>query len=75
MANRTAVDPSQRTYNKDNDPHIYAIDKLVHELGLPAEEVNRTYREVLEELKKDVKMKAFLPILASIGAKERLIQR
>jgi transcription initiation factor TFIIIB Brf1 subunit/transcription initiation factor TFIIB len=59
----------------DNDLHVRAIDRLVHELGISAEEVNRMYREVLEELKKDIKVKAFLPILASRGVKERLLQQ
>lgn len=75
MADHTAADPSRRSYNKDNDLHVHAIDKLVHELGIPAEEVNRSYREVLDELKKDVKVKTFLPVLASIGVKERLSQQ
>lgn len=58
----------------DNEQHVRAIDRLVHELGMPAEVVNRSYREVLQELKKDVKVKAFLPILVSKGVKERLLQ-
>lgn len=75
MANHTAADPSRHSYNMDNDLHVRAIDRLVHELGISAEEVNRMYREVLEELKKDIKVKAFLPILASRGVKERLLQQ
>jgi hypothetical protein len=72
MADHAAADPSRHSYNKDNDSHVHAIDKLVQELGIPAEEVNRSYREVLDELKKDVNVTAFLPVLASIGVKERL---
>ncbi len=75
MPNHTTTDLSQHSYNKDNDLHVHAIDKLVHELGIPAEEVNRSYREVLDDLKKDVKAKATLPILASIGVKRRLLQK
>ena len=75
MANNTSADVSRRSYDKDNDLHVHAIDKLVHELGIPAEEVNRSYREVLDELKKEVRVKAFLPVLASIGVKERLSQQ
>jgi hypothetical protein len=74
MQDQTEVAASQQTYDKDNEPHVRAIDRLVHELGIPAEEVNRSYREVLDELKKDVRAKAFLPILASIRVKERLLQ-
>ncbi len=74
MPNHKATDLSQHSYNKDNDLHVHAIDKLIHELGIPAEEVNRSYREVLDDLKKDVKVKATLPILASIGVKRRLLE-
>jgi histone H3/H4 len=72
---RTAVDTSRLRYNTDNDLHIHAIDRLVHELGISAEEVNRTYRELLEEQKKDITVKAFLPILVSSAVKERLLQQ
>jgi hypothetical protein len=70
-----ATDFSRHGYNMDNDQHVRAIDRLVNELGMRAENVNRCYREVLEELKKDAKVKAFLPILVSMGVKERLQQR
>ncbi len=74
MQNQTATDNLQRVYDKDNEPHVRAIDGLVHELGIPAEEVNRSYREVLEELTRDIKVKAFLPILVSRVVKQRLLQ-
>ena len=74
MANHAAADPSRHSYNKDNDLHVHAIDKLVHELGIPAEEVNRSYREILAELRQDVEENAFLPLLASMGVKKRLRQ-
>jgi len=48
MANHTAEDPARHRYNQDTDLHVRAIDRLVHELGISAEEVNRSYREVLE---------------------------
>jgi hypothetical protein len=63
------------TYDSDNDQHVRAIDKLVYELEMPAEVVNRSYREVLEELKKDIKVKSFLPLLVSRSVKERLLQQ
>jgi hypothetical protein len=75
MANHMAADPSRRSYNRDNELHVRAIDRLVHELGISAEEVNSTYRELLEELKKDIQAKAFLPMLVSSGVKERLLQQ
>ena len=66
---------SGRHYDKNNDQHVFAIDRLVHELGIPSEEVNRAYREVLNELKKDANVKVFLPILASMGVKQRLLKK
>jgi hypothetical protein len=62
-------------YDKDNEPHVRAIDRLVHELGISAEEVNKSYREVLAELNKDIKVKTFLPILVSRVVKQRLLQQ
>ncbi len=58
-----------------NAQHIRAIDSLVHELGLPAEDVNNSYREILAELRKDVKVEAFLPILVSRVVRARLQQK
>jgi hypothetical protein len=55
--------------------HIRAIDKLAHELGVPAEVVNKSYQETLADLRKDIKMSAFLPVLVSRCVKGRLTQR
>jgi uncharacterized protein (DUF2126 family) len=55
--------------------HIRAIDKLAHELGVPAEVVNQSYQETLADLRKDIKMSAFLPVLVSRCVKGRLSQR
>ena len=75
MANHATTALARCSYDKDNDLHIRAIDRLVHELGISAEEVNRTYRELLEELGKDSTVKSFLPILVSKCVKERLTQQ
>jgi uncharacterized protein DUF3562 len=75
MQNQMAKVQSRYNYDNENDQHVRAIDRLVHELGMPAEDVNRFYREVLEDLKKDTKMKPFLPVLVSLSVKERLRQR
>ena len=72
MQKQIASATSRRNCEKDNDQHVFAIDRLVHELGIPAEEVNKSYREILEEIKNDVSVKAFLPILVSICVKQRL---
>jgi hypothetical protein len=57
---------------KEYGQHARAIQKLVQELGVPVEEVNRLYREILDVLKKDAKVRAFLPILVSRIVKDRL---
>jgi len=75
MMKQTSRIINQSGYDADNDQHVRAIDRLVHELVMPAEVVNRSYRELLEELKKEVKAKTFLPILVSKGVKERLLQQ
>jgi hypothetical protein len=75
MQNQTAADTSRNMYDKDNEPHVRAIDRLVHELGISAEEVNKSYREVLAELNKEIKVKTYLPILVSRVVKQRLSQQ
>ncbi len=75
MQNQTATNPVRHVYNKDNDQHVRAIDRLVQELGIPAEEIDRSYREVLDELKKNATVGAFLPILVSRAVKQRLQHR
>lgn len=60
---------------KEYGQHARAIQNLAQELGVPVEEVNRSYREILEVLKKEAKVKAFLPIIVSRIVKERLRQR
>ncbi|HUJ16738.1 MAG TPA: DUF3562 domain-containing protein [Nitrospirota bacterium] len=75
MQNQITPRTNRQFYDKNNDQHVHAIDRLAYELGIPAEEVNRSYREILDELKKDAKVKAFLPILASKGVKARLQQK
>jgi hypothetical protein len=75
MQSQTTADMSRNMYDKDNEPHVRAIDRLVHELGISAEEVNKSYREVLAQLNKDIKVKTFLPILVSRVVKQRLLQQ
>jgi hypothetical protein len=71
MRNWMAPESHTRQYAEDCERHMRAIDKLVRDLGVPADEVNRTYYGVLDELNKSV-VPAFLPILVSINVKERL---
>ncbi len=74
MKKQMAGNGSYLRYENENEQHVRAIDKLVQELGISAEEVNKSYREVLEELRKDIKVKTFLPILVSRVVKQRLLQ-
>ena len=60
---------------KEYCQHIRVIDKLVHELGVPAEVVHQSYQEILTDLRKDIKGSAFLPVLVSRCVKGRLTQR
>ncbi len=74
MQNQRAGEASHLRYENENEQHIRAIDRLVQELGISAEEVNKSYREVLEEMRKDIKVRTFLPILVSRVVKQRLLQ-
>jgi hypothetical protein len=60
---------------KEHDQHARAIRRLAQELGVPAEEVCRSYQEILSALKKGATVRTYLPILVSRNVKERLRQR
>ncbi len=75
MKHYAAVNTSRYSYDEDNEQHTRAVDRLVLELRISAEEVNKAYREVLAELEKDIKVKAYLPILVSRVVKQRLLQQ
>ncbi len=72
MPERNENSSNLLTDDKEYSQHFRAIQKLVQELGVPAEEVNRSYNEILDTLQKDAKVKAFLPVLVSRIVKERL---
>jgi hypothetical protein len=74
MMDETAVNFLHHSYDRDNDSHVRAIDRLVHELGVSPEEVNKSYREVLSELQKDGTVKFFLPIPVSGVVKARFLE-
>ncbi len=74
MQKEIMAKPAWEVYDENNDQHVHAIDGLVRELGIPAEEVNRSYRELLDEMKNDTDVKVFLPILVSQGVRKRLQQ-
>jgi Protein of unknown function (DUF3562) len=57
---------------KEFDQHSRAIQKLAQELQLPTDEVRQYYMAVLDILKKEAKIRAFLPVLVSRSVKERL---
>ncbi len=70
-----SINNSNFVGGKENGQHDRAIQKLAQELGVPVEDVTRSYREVLDGLNKDATVKAFLPILVSRCVKERLQHR
>jgi len=57
---------------KEVDQHSRAIQKLAQELQLPTDEIRQYYMTVLDVLKKEAKIRAFLPVLVSRSVKERL---
>jgi uncharacterized protein (DUF2126 family) len=61
----------QTRRGKESDLNA-AVQKLAQELGLPAEVVQRTYKEVLEQMKKEARIRAFLPIFVSRHVREQL---
>lgn len=75
MTERSVIKAGLFVDGKEQDQHARAIQKLAQELGVPVEKVNRSYRETLDKLTKDAKVKAFLPVLVSRSVKERLRQR
>jgi len=75
MTEQSASNIDPLVNEKEYGQHARAIQKLVQELGVPDEEVTRSYREILEVLIKDAKVRAFLPIIVSRIVKERLKQR
>jgi isopentenyldiphosphate isomerase len=74
MQSQPASIRTSSVHENDNEQHVRAIDRLVHELGVPAEEVNKSYREILDEFRKDVKVEVFLPNLVSWAVQARLQQ-
>jgi hypothetical protein len=75
MQNWMTQDSFSRRCREETDRHYHAIDKLVSDLGVPTEEVTRYYFAILEVLKKDITVRAFLPLLASIRVKKQLLRR
>lgn len=75
MADQACSDVTPLVYNAENDIHMYAIDGLVHELGIAAEVVNGHYRQALEEFTVIVSRRSMLPLIVSRAVKERLVQQ
>ena len=57
---------------QEHELHARNIERLAQELNLPAPDVQRSYNEVLNDLKRDATIKTFLPVLVSRNVKERL---
>jgi hypothetical protein len=72
MAEDNITETNRQMDERELGRHVRAIDKLVHELNLPADVVNQSYREILADLQKNANVKAFLPMLVSRSLKDRL---
>ena len=57
---------------QEHELHERNIERLATELNLPVPEVQRSYNEVLNDLKRDATIKTYLPVLVSRNVKERL---
>jgi hypothetical protein len=75
MGSQTMTGAVGRFGGEEQDQHARAIEKLIQELGVSAEEVRRSYQEILESMKRDAKVRTFLPVLVSRSVKERLKNR
>ncbi len=75
MAELTGMNTIPKMDEQEYNQHIRAIDTLVRDLGVPAEVVRQSYQEILADLRKDIKVSAFLPVLVSRCVKVRLSQR
>jgi DNA-binding transcriptional regulator YhcF (GntR family) len=62
----------QTLRGKESDLNAVTVQKLAQELSLPAEVVQRTYEEVLEQMKIEARIRAFLPIFVSRRVREQL---
>ncbi len=60
---------------KENDQHAHAIQKLAQELHMSPEEIRPAYMGILAALRKDAKIRVFLPLLVSRSVKEQLRHR
>jgi hypothetical protein len=75
MQNMLGPDSFSNRCYEDSDRHCRAIEKIACDLGVPPEEVTRNYFAILEELKRDITVRAFLPLLTSIRVEERLLRQ
>jgi hypothetical protein len=60
---------------KEERQHVAAIQILIKDEGSSEEEIRRLYEGVLEELKKEARVKNFLTILVSRKVKDLLHAR
>jgi hypothetical protein len=60
---------------QEKDLHSRAILKLAEELQLPADDIRPSYLKVLAKLRKDARIRAFLPVLVSRSVKEQIQQQ
>ncbi len=74
MQHKQSISIDQLTERQEIEVHARAIERIAQELNLPVQVVQQSYSEVLNTLKRDAKIKTFLPVLVSRCVKERLQQ-
>jgi uncharacterized protein (DUF2126 family) len=75
MIEKSLVNNDAHHDEKEDDQHAHAIQRLAQELHMSAEEIRPSYMGTLAVLKKNAKIRAFLPVLVSRSVKEQLQQR
>ena len=60
---------------KEKRQHIAAIQILIRDVGSSEEEIRRLYEGILQELKKEAKVKTFLTVIVSRKVKDVLHAR
>ena len=60
---------------KEERQHIAAIQILIRDEGISEEEIRRLYEGILQELKKEAKVKTFLTVIVSRKVKDVLHAR
>jgi hypothetical protein len=75
MTNWMSLESADARFSQEQARHLRAIARLAKEHESSVADVSRIYYEALEDLKNRNAVRAFLPILASIAARDVLLQK